>query len=496
MEIDLLSDEHVLPVDRETMATALHVTGEIPKFLNGRYVRTGPNPLPGQYDPNNYSVFGATGDGMVHGVRLRDGRAEWYRSRWVRTPKVSRLLGEKPKPANYRAGVTTVSPQTNVYGFAGKTIVSAEGGLAPYELNDDLETVGTCDFGRTLEGGYTGHPKLDPVTGELHAVTYQLVGPAVARYVVIGPDGAVRKSVPLDVPGRPLLHDIALSENYVMIFDCPLVIDLNLLTRKVAPAATPPFITRMAAGLLGRFEPPALLGPLVARAPLPKTAEVPLRWKASHPSRIGVIPRQGPATVRWFEIEPCYVFHTLNAHEEDGSIVIDACRITGPDDDSEYNIADVLGTGRPRLHRWEVDLETGVVKESWTDERLQEFPMVDPRRVSLPHRYGFTTSVGDTDIDTLQSLDDARASLIRYDLTGGGSTEHKLEAGHIPGEFSPVPRSEDAEEGDGVLIGYEYDRSTRLSNMLIVDAQSMEKVATVHLPARIPFQFHGNWIPA
>lgn len=153
MEIDLLADEHVLPVDRETTATALRVTGEIPKFLNGRYVRTGPNPLPGQYDPNNYSVFGVTGDGMVHGVRLRDGRAEWYRSRWVRTPKVSRLLGEKPKPANYRAGITTVSPQTNVYGFAGKTIVSAEGGVAPYELNDELETVGTCDFGRTLEGG-------------------------------------------------------------------------------------------------------------------------------------------------------------------------------------------------------------------------------------------------------------------------------------------------------------------------------------------------------
>lgn len=122
--------------------------------------------------------------------------------------------------------------------------------------------------------------------------------------------------------------------------------------------------------------------------------------------------------------------------------------------------------------------------------------MVDPRRVSLPHRYGFTTSVGDTDIDTLESLDGARASLIRYDLVGGSTTEHKLEAGHIPGEFSPVPRSADAEEGDGVLIGYEYDRSTQLSNMLIVDAQSMEKVATVHLPARIPFQFHGNWIPA
>lgn len=496
MAMDLLSDEYVLPVDRETTATTLTVTGEIPKFLNGRYVRTGPNPLPGQYDPHQYSVFGLTGDGMVHGVRLRDGRAEWYRSRWVRTPQVSKLLGEKSRPVNYRAGMSAVAPQTNVYGFAGRTIVSAEGGIAPYELTEDLETVGTCDFGGTLQGGYTGHPKLDPVTGELHAVTYQIIGPSVLRYVVIAPDGTVRKSVPIDVPGRPLMHDIALSENYVIIFDCPLVLDLDLLTRRLAPSLTPPLFTRVAARILDRFEPPPLAGPLVARAPRPKVGEVPLRWKSAHPSRIGVIPRKGPATVRWFDIEPCYVFHTLNAHEENGSIIIDACRITGPDHDSEYKIVDVLEKGRPRLHRWEVDLGSGMIKESWTDERLQEFPMVDPRRVSLPHQFGFTTSVGDTDIDSLESLDDARASLIRYDLTNGGTTEHKLAAGHIPGEFSPVPRSQDADEGDGVLIGYEYDRSTQLSNLLIVDAQSMEKLATVHLPARIPFQFHGNWIPA
>ncbi|WP_419402871.1 carotenoid oxygenase family protein [Mycobacteroides abscessus] len=492
MAIDLLSDEYVHPVAQETTATDLKVTGEIPEFLNGRYVRTGPNPLPGQYDPNNYSVFGLTGDGMVHGVRLRDGRAEWYRSRWVRTPRVSRLLGEKPKPTSYRSGVTAVAPQTNVYGFAGKTIVSAEGGVAPFELTDELETAGTCDFGRTLEGGYTGHPKLDPVTGELHAVTYQLFGPGVARYVVIDPSGTVRRSVPLDVPGRPLLHDIALTQNYVIIFDCPLVVDLDLLTHKVAPSATPPIINRMAQRLLSRFEPPALLGPLIARAPLPKAAEVPLRWKSAHPSRIGVIPRKGSATVRWFDIEPCYVFHTLNAHDENGAIVVDACRITGPSNDSEYKIRDVLENGRPRLHRWEIDTATGVVKESWIDERLQDFPMVDPRRVSRTNRFGFTTSVGDT--GTQGRRDATRASLIRYDLANSNTTEHNFKMGHIPGEFSFVPYSENAEEGDGVLIGYVYDRSTQLSNMLIVDAQSMEELAAVHLPARIPFQFHGNWI--
>lgn len=495
MELNLLSDEYALPIDRETTATTLKVTGEIPKFLNGRYVHAGPNPLPGQYDPNQYSVFGLTGDGMVHGVRLRDGRAEWYRSRWVRTPKVSRLLGEKPKKVNYRAGTSIVAPQTSVHSFAGKTIVSAEGGIAPYELTDELETVGTCDFGGTLEGGYTGHPKRDPVTGELHAITYQFVGPSVLRYIVIGVDGRVRKNVPIDVPGRPLMHDIALTENYVIIFDCPLVYDLDLFARQLAPSLTPPLFTRAVARLLNRFEPPPLAEPLLARAPRPKVGELPLQWKASHPSRIGVIPRQGPATVRWFDIEPCYVFHTLNAHEENGSIIVDAVRVMGPESGSEYQVGKFFETGQPRLHRWEVDLATGIVKESLTDERLQEFPMVDPRRISLPHRYGFATSLFG-DIDRLESIEDAQASLIRYDLTNGTTTEHRLGVGHVAGEFSPVPRSENADEADGVLIGYEFDRSTHLSNLLIIDAQSMEKLATVHLPGRIPFQFHGSWMPA
>src|SRR5690349_14372294 len=133
------------PVTEEYTLTHLDVSGTIPDHLDGRYLRNGPNPI-GEIDPELYHWF--VGDGMVHGIRIRDGKAQWYRNRWVRA-----------------AGL---GANTNVIGHAGKTLALVEGGLPNYELTDELETVGVCDFDGTLSGGYTAHPKRDPETGELH----------------------------------------------------------------------------------------------------------------------------------------------------------------------------------------------------------------------------------------------------------------------------------------------------------------------------------------
>jgi carotenoid cleavage dioxygenase len=89
------------PVRREHTVTELAVTGTIPAHLDGRYLRIGPNPI-AEVDPDTYHWF--SGDGMVHGVRLRDGKAEWYRNRWIRTPAVARALGE-PAPRRAPSGL-------------------------------------------------------------------------------------------------------------------------------------------------------------------------------------------------------------------------------------------------------------------------------------------------------------------------------------------------------------------------------------------------------
>ena len=131
------------PVTEEVTAFDLEVTGTIPEGLDGRLLRNGPNPHLPLEDPAGYHWF--LGDGMVHGLRLQDGRAAWYRNRWVR--------GD------------AFGPNTNVIGHAGRTWAIVESGTLPVELTEELESVGTNGFDGTLEGGYTAHPKRDPRTG-------------------------------------------------------------------------------------------------------------------------------------------------------------------------------------------------------------------------------------------------------------------------------------------------------------------------------------------
>jgi len=155
------------PVSVEVTETALPVTGSLPDWLDGRYLRNGPNPM--SADPATYHWF--TGDGMVHGLRVRGGQAEWYRNRWVRNETVAAALGEK-WPGGPVHGGFDFAANTNVIGHAGRTFAIVEAGSRPYELTDELDTIGVCDFDGTLPGGYTAHPKRDPRTGELHAVSY------------------------------------------------------------------------------------------------------------------------------------------------------------------------------------------------------------------------------------------------------------------------------------------------------------------------------------
>lgn len=211
------------PVSTEVTATDLPVTGRIPEHLDGRYLRNGPNPV-AEVDPATYHWF--TGDAMVHGVALRDGKARWYRNRWVRTPAVCAALGEpisaRPHP---RTGIIEGGPNTNVLTHAGRTLALVEAGVVNYELTDELDTVGPCDFDGTLHGGYTAHPQRDPHTGELHAVSYSFARGHRVQYSVIGTDGHARRTVDIEVAGSPMMHSFSLTDNYVVIYDLPVTFD-------------------------------------------------------------------------------------------------------------------------------------------------------------------------------------------------------------------------------------------------------------------------------
>jgi carotenoid cleavage dioxygenase len=374
------------PLHREYTLTGLEVTGIIPQYLDGRYLRNGPNPI-GEIHPELYSWF--VGDGMVHGIRIRDGGAEWYRNRWVRSPQAAKALGERSSVRHF--GAWPLGPNTNVIQHAGKTLALIEAGVANYELTDELDTVGICDFDGTLTGGYTAHPKRDPETGELHAVSYSMHRGNTVQYSVIGVDGRARRTVDITVGGSPLMHDLSLTERHVVFYDLPVTFDAQQAVAMTVPPGLRLPARLLLSALIGRIRIP---DPIAARQPRLRASDrrLPYSWNPKYPARVGVMPRDGgDADVRWFDVEPCFVFHPMNAYDDGDTIVLDVVRHPK-----------MLATGHlgpvedpPTLDRWTVDLADGKVRESRFDDRAQEFPRVDERLVGRRHRYGYAPAIGE-----------------------------------------------------------------------------------------------------
>ena len=459
--------ENFAPVHEELTAFDLSVTGTLPEHLDGRYLRNGPNPA---VDPGKQHHW-FLGQGMVHGVRIAGGRAEWYRNRWV-------------KPEGEDRG-----PNTNVLQHGGKTLALVEAGTTPYQLTFDLDTVGRCDFGGTLDfggsHGYTAHPHADPVTGDLHAISYNWVRGNLVDYTVVGTDGTVIKHAEIETAGMPMIHDCALTENYVVVYDLPVTFDMGMVTDGVPRLArlTP---EQQRTVLDGNPMPESIID-AVARGGtvVNPAASLPYSWDPEYTARIGLVPRDGDGSdVRWFEIDPCYVFHTLNAYENGSpgspEVVIDAVRhprmfatdYTGPND------------GLASLVRFTLDLASGKAREHRYDEHAQEFPRYDERRTGRRHRYGYTVGMVGPGFGD---------EVLKHDVVAGSTEARRLGAGREASEFCFVPTPGSDVEDDGVLMGYVHDRPTDRSALVLLDAQSLEDVATVHLPGRVPTGFHGNW---
>jgi carotenoid cleavage dioxygenase len=138
-----------------------------------------------------------------------------------------------------------------------------------------------------------------------------------------------------------------------------------------------------------------------------------------------------------------------------------------------------------------VNRAAGRVTEERIDDTVQEFPRVDERLVGRRHRYGY--AVGYTPGTSGIS---APNSILKHDLTAGSTQCADFGIGREPGEFVFVPSAPDAAEDDGVAMGFVYNRSTDRSDLVLLDGQTLETVASVHLPARVPHGFHGNWVPS
>ncbi len=435
---------HYAPVTEEITAVDLAVEGTLPADLSGTYVRNGANPQSG------WSSHWFDGDGMLHGVRLRDGRAEWYRNRWVRTKMLAG--GRRMDPATGVFDLTAGRANTHVIRHADR-ILALEEASFPNEVTPELETVGPYDFGGRLHTPMTAHPHLCAETGELHFFGYELVSAPFITYHVADAAGNLVHSQPIDVPGPTMVHDFAISRHYAIFLDLPVTFSLDLAMQGGMPFA----------------------------------------WDETYGARIGLLhrdrAREGAQPV-WFEIDPCYVFHIMNAWDEPSPngqgdvVVLDAGRHAtmwkGGTDQFDPSL----------LWRWRFDLATGRVTEEQFDDRAHAFPRIDDRRSGLAYRYGWAAA--DRDADGPRS---DRSGIVKYDVTTGERWFRDLGPEFSCGEPVFVPADGATGEDEGYLTTFVHDHARGVSSFAVFDAQDpgMPTIATVPIPQRVPHGFHGSW---
>ncbi len=430
------------PMTEEKTIERLDVTGTIPPGLDGRYLRIGPNPIAA--DPASYHWF--TGDGMVHGVALKDGEALWYRNRWIKSRSVAAALGVPAAPGPRHGGFDTVN--TNVLGIAGRTFALVEAGSYPVELSETLDEQTFNPFDDTLAGSFTAHPHRDPLSGEHHAIAYEATNPNEIRHVVLSPEGHVVREVPIAVAHGPSIHDCAITARYAVILDLPVTFSMKA----------------MIAG--HRF---------------------PYSWNPQHQARVGLLPRDGGNDdVIWCEIDPAYVFHVANAFDApDGTVVMDVVAYATMFAESRQG-PDASG----QFERWTIDPVTKSVARRVIDADKQEFPRPDERRFGQPYRYAYTMAL------PADSFAIADTRLFKHDLESGTRETHDFGPGRHPGEFVFVPAHDDAGEDEGWLIGLVVDLPHETTDLVILNARDFagEPQASIRIPHRVPPGFHGNWV--
>jgi len=458
------------PTLTEWNADALEVVaGQIPAGLDGVYLRNTENPLLpslGRYHPFD-------GDGLLHSIRFAAGKAR-YRSRFIQTRGLAaELAAGRPLWAGI---IEAPSLSLEAHGWGARTrmkdasstdvVVHAGHALTTFYQGGDvyqsdpvtLAQRGPAAWanahGAYAHWGVSAHPKRDPHTGELLYFRYATDAP----YLVTGAlDEAGRplRETAVPLPGPRLPHDMAFTERFVVMNDLPLFWDPE----------------RIADGI---YRP---------------------RFHPELPSRFALVPRGG-GDIRWFEAEPTYVLHWINAFEDGDEVVLDGYHQTDPNPRADpadgpwgtlMKMTDLAAMGA-RPHRWRFDLKTGKTREERLRDDISEFPSINPRVAGRRHRYAWSmvNRPGWFLFD----------GLVRLDLETGTSQRFVYPDGIVASESPMAPR--DGAEDAGWVVTFVSDPGRDTSECHIFDAAHIDDgpIARVRLPERIASGTHACWADA
>lgn len=445
------------PIDFEVDLPRLPLSGVLPEGLEGMLVRNGPNPL--YPDPAEHWF---TGSGMVHRFAFANGEVS-YSNRWVRT---RRWFGESSAGKNLGTGFVPVehaadaapdgAANTNVLLHAGQ-LMALEEAHPPVALDPEtLSTRGALDFGGRLNGAFTAHPKADPDSGELVFFSYGAPDGLSAGISVGSVDarGVVSRIERFEAPYASMIHDFMVTAHHVLVPVLPLTASMER-----AQAGLPPFA-----------------------------------WEPERGAFVGVICRDdGVSSLEWWRGPTCFVYHVMNAWEDDGCIHADVMQFDAPPNFPWPDGRPIDNAGPARLCRWTFDLTNP--EKVFTQQRLSdvagEFPRIDDRYAGKPYRHGWLAGHSGEKGGTF-------AQIVHIDHLQSRHDIYALDAGDSTSEPVFVPRADDAPEGDGWILAVVYRGAGKRSDLLVFEALNVAAgpLATISLPHRVPNGFHGNWVAA
>lgn len=456
----------------------LVVEGELPREIKGVFYQVAPDP---QYPPMLGEDIFFNGDGCIHAFSFADGHVDFKR-RYVMTERLkAQREARRSLHGVYRnvntndpsvKGLSNSTANTNVVLHHGKLLALKEDS-PPYALDPlTMETIGLYDFdGQLTSATFTAHPKIDPVTGVMFCFGYEAKGDASPdiAYYEIDKQGRKTREVWIRAPYAAMIHDFAVTENYVIFPLMPLTADIDRIRNG------------------GRH----------------------FEWQPGLDQLFGVLPRNGDAgDVRWFTAPNGFQGHTLNAFDDGrGRIYVDMPVASGnvfhffPQADG---FAPPPETLKSRLTRWTFDMnKSGNSLESAPlNDFMCEFPRSDDRYMGRHYRHGYVAGIDmqrPYDFERLGPPEWSFMNIIAHiDVATGKTKFWYADASTSFQEPAFIPKSKEAPEGEGYLIVLANRLLDRSTDLLVLDAQHLDEgpIATVKLPVRLRMSLHGNWVPA
>ena len=454
------------PTTEEIAVDELEVIGELPENLFGAYYRNGPNPV---FKPKNlYHPF--DGDGMVHAIYIRDGKAS-YRNSYIHTYALQRELAENKAvwpgvmgPFDFSLPDSPIKDtgNTDVILFNGQLLPTWYNAGVPYSMNPlTLENRGIFDLKGRTRRKMSAHSHVDWNTRELLFMDYGDEAPYMT-YGVANPDGTLRQEVEIDIPGPRLPHDLGFTTHYTILHDLPFFHNIDVLRNHNMRV---------------------------------------LKFHRDIPARFGVIPRYGQGKdIRWFECQPCFILHVSNCWEEGDWVVMDGCRSINPMPSSigdEGALSHMLAYMRLEAnnYRWRFNLVTGEVREGDICDLNTEFNKVNQIYQGTKGKYAYHQRIPllEEGGHTLRFN-----GLIKYNNDTGQYDEWNYGKGVFGSEtpFAPVKgANRESAEDDGYVMSLVTDSNNWTSELQIFDAQDICQgpIARIKMPQRVPLGFHAWW---